>query len=1481
VNGSGGSWTVANGTVNFVSDTDGDAPIFSTQSAGGGVSVTVLANIILTNNTIFTPGSIPTQVAGNITGAGGLLASGPGPLLLSGISTYTGVTVVDGGPLQAGSSTAFSSSSSYGVSSVLDLNGFSNSIGTLIGGGTVTNTGPGVAILTVGAKGTNFSFFGNLEDGGVGSTLGLTKTGGGIMTLSGINTYTGPTEVSGGTLQPGGPNTFSPNSPFTVDAGATLDLRRNSVTILSLSGAGTVTDSGITNPDTLHIVSNPGSITVFSGTIVKGLSMFSSPLALSLSSNGAIGSALPTLILSGNNTYVGGTTISNYILQLGNGGDSGSIPGDVVNNGGLLVFNHTPTGTFEFDGAISGTGSVEVASGTQILNSSNNTYSGLTTIDQGATLIAGGSNASLSPNSDFVVNGILDLDGQNRTVGSLAGTGTVTNSHGNGFPVVLTAGDTLNTNFSGNLVDGGSSLGLTKVGSGVMTLSGTNTYSGPTTVTEGTLQAGSGGAFSAQSAFTVNTSTLDLNGFNNGIGSLAGNGTVLNSNAALAVLTTGSDGTSTIFSGDLPSGPLGLTKVGAGILTLSGGASFYSGPTTVSGGTLQAGSNQAFSATSAYTVSGTGILDLAGFSNQVGSLSGNGIVTNSGSALAILTTGGNGTDTIFTGTLSDGLGPLGLSKEGGGTFEIASTNTYSGETVAFGGVLEAGANNALGMAPVVMRSGTLVIAAGVTLNNLVEFATGGTFMNFGTLENNVINGGTVPGLAVLPDGPGAPTMVVNSGTINGFVDLSAGNVSVRLLTGSLITGSITINGSTPGAVLIFDGAGQQLLSQAVLGSVTNNGRLGKEGSGTWIVDVPLGAPLGTDILSGTLVVNAALSTGGVTIASQSTLQLNSASNIGYVLNSGSLVFAGSGPLTVGGNISGTGNVRQAGTGTTILSGNNSYSGGTVISQGTLLVNSPTALGTGDVTVSGGVLGADPQPIDVGGNYVQGAGGTLALTIAGRARGQFDTLNVAGNASLNGTLQLLNGGYTPQGGDKLQVVLAAGALAGRFAQVKDPFLSNASFNTIDVVYARQSVTLEFLELRSPPQPPGPPAPPAPPGTPDVIMTTDFSSFAFTPNQLASARLLDAAQLNARAGDLFSFLNNEPFSNIPSDLDKISPEGLSAFYEIGFSNSNLQRLNLEGRLDDLREGARGFSSNMKVNGASVNLEGKADLDGKSSAVEPALSPAPENRWGVWASGFGDFVSVDADANAAGYNFTTGGVSVGVDYRLTNSLVIGAFGEYSHTRTSLEPSGSIDVNSGLGGVYATWFSHGAYLNGGIYGGGADYSSGRASLGGLANGSTSGSQWSTFLSGGYDFHLGELTVGPTAALQYTSVNIDDFSENGSLTPLTIHSGSAESLRTDVGFRLFYRWKIGSVTLEPSLKAAWEHEYKYSALPVNASLSGFGGPTATFIGPAEGHDSAIISAGISAQLNRALSIYLSYDGQLGRSNYDSNAVSGGIRFNF
>ena len=233
------------------------------------------------------------------------------------------------------------------------------------------------------------------------------------------------------------------------------------------------------------------------------------------------------------------------------------------------------------------------------------------------------------------------------------------------------------------------------------------------------------------------------------------------------------------------------------------------------------------------------------------------------------------------------------------------------------------------------------------------------------------------------------------------------------------------------------------------------------------------------------------------------------------------------------------------------------------------------------------------------------------------------------------------------------------------------------------------------------------------------------------------------------------------------------------------------------------------------------------------------------------------------------------------VTDQLAIGVMGDYSHTWTFLNPSGHVDVDSGRGGLYATWFNHGIYLNGAIYGGHNTYESNRAGLGGLANSSTEGAEWSTFVSGGYDFHFGRLTAGPIAALQYTYVNVDGFSENGSLAPLPILSGSVESLRTDVGFRALYQWQIGKFSVEPSLKAAWEHEYKYSALPITAGFAGIPGPSATFFGPNEGHDSAVVSAGVSVRLTPAISVYVNYDGQLGRELYDSNAVTGGLRINF
>ena len=830
----------------------------------------------------------------------------------------------------------------------------------------------------------------------------------------------------------------------------------------------------------------------------------------------------------------------------------------------------------------------------------------------------------------------------------------------------------------------------------------------------------------------------------------------------------------------------------------------------------------------------------------------------------------NGFDVTFSGDI---INSGSLTKMGAGTLTLSGNNAYTGGTNIVGGVLSVSSDSNLGTGGITISNNAELLTTGALFasTKAITLGTGGGTLASAT-GTTAAYGSVISGFGRLSIGD-----AINNGTIvlsaantySGGTNLNGGVLALNS-DSNLGTGALSFNGGTLEALaagggiasskaITLNAGGGTFLADAgttstLSGAISGVGAFTKNGGGTLALTGNNVYTGGTTINAGTLQIGNGGTTGSI---------------VGNVTDNGSLILNRSDNVTFNAIISGSGNLAQNGSGITILGGINTYSGGTIINNGTLFVNNSQALGLGNVVVNGGVLGADPQPINVKGNYSQNAGGTLQLQVAGANPGQYDSLNVGGNATLGGTLQLISLGFQPKAGNQLTLVTTGGVVLSRFAQFVDPFATGPGFNTVDLVYGRNSVLLEFLNI----------VPPVPP----VITTIDFSSFALTPNELAAANLLDAVQPDPRAANLISFLDKEPFVNLPGDFEKISPDGLTAIFEIGFSNANIQRLNLEGRMDDIHNGSTGFSSNMKLNGATANLENKPGVDGKSSkgVVEPILRPGPENRWGVWVTGFGDFVNVDADGNANGYDFTTGGFSLGIDYRIGDQLAIGAMGEYSHTWTALQPSGDIDVDSGRGGLYATWFNHGLYLNGAIYGGHNTYESSRSSLGGLATGGTEGAEWSTFISGGYDFHFGHLSVGPIAALQYTYVNINGFSENGSLTPLAIHSGSAESLRSDFGFRVFYQWQIGKVLVEPSLKAAWEHEYKYSALPITAGFAGIPGPSATFYGPNEGHDSATVSAGVTAQWTPAISTYVNYDGQLGRERYGSNAVTGGVRISF
>src|SRR5260221_9113266 len=141
-----------------------------------------------------------------------------------------------------------------------------------------------------------------------------------------------------------------------------------------------------------------------------------------------------------------------------------------------------------------------------------------------------------------------------------------------------------------------------------------------------------------------------------------------------------------------------------------------------------------------------------------------------------------------------------------------------------------------------------------------------------------------------------------------------------------------------------------------------------------------------------------------------------------------------------GSISNSGSLTKIGAGTLTLSATNSYTGGTIINGGTLVVDGPQALGFGDVVLNSGVLTADPQTINVNGNYTQNAGGTLLLAIGGTGTGQHDSLNVSGHATLGGTLQLVpTGGVLPKPGDKTTIVPPAG---GTFREIVN-FLDRCS------------------------------------------------------------------------------------------------------------------------------------------------------------------------------------------------------------------------------------------------------------------------------------------------------------------------------------------------------------------------------------------------------------------------------------------------------
>jgi fibronectin-binding autotransporter adhesin len=464
---------------------------------------------------------------------------------------------------------------------------------------TVTNptSGSGVTNLNLGAIG----------DGGSG--FGLTKSGDGTLTINATHTYTGATVVNAGTLALGTNGNLSASTALTVNGTLTMNaISGSSLTVASISG----NSSGSVGMGAKNLIVGDAGNTDFGGVL--------SGTGASLTKNGS-----GTLSLSGANTYTGATTINLGTLQIGNGGMTGSLStSSTITNDGALAFNRSDSisqGTQFTATAISGSGSlVQNGAGTLTLSSAN-TYTGGTIFNAGTIQVDNASALNTTGNLTFGGGALRYGTGITQDFSSRI--------KDSGSAIII---DTNIENITfGSVLDSSNTGGLTKNGTGDLTLSGANTFTGDVTLNTGRLILGNDSAMGgAMGSIVINSGTLDVTAARTLSGNKAqnwnGNFTFAGSNTlnmGSGAVTLGANSTVTVSAstltvgGDISGSGFGLGKSGAGSLILSGSNS-YTGATTVNSGTVVFdGANALSSSTSLLNASSATLSFLDGATNNI------------------------------------------------------------------------------------------------------------------------------------------------------------------------------------------------------------------------------------------------------------------------------------------------------------------------------------------------------------------------------------------------------------------------------------------------------------------------------------------------------------------------------------------------------------------------------------------------------------------------------------------------------------------------------------------------------------------------------------------------------------------------------------------------------------------------------------------------------------------------------------------------
>ena len=1010
------------------------------------------------------------------TGSGRWLRSGTA---VNGTGIYVSgsdTSFADAGTYTFGQLVASGSATLGNITTGNNVNiGFTTSTGQTLnfvgaGGGVGTiNTGAGSvidfgSIATTAGNGFNKSGAGTLMLTGGAYTGGFTLNAGNVIARGNNALGTGNITINGGaigataantTFAARGSNTITVANDFQLGTSGTFNGAATNAYNISFTGAGnglnlntgakTIT-LGSSGSMTFGAAITNGSLTLnrLAGASAGqfGLSAANTMSTLTVDSvtvnasgnDAALGAGTVTL-QGGNATTLniqGARTIANAFTIASSAGtktitgnnNAANITGTITNNdstGGLVIGS---IGATNFTvGSIIGTGTTGVTFGSSTLlgtvtMTGSSSYAGDTRIDS-STLKMSGTGAVPSGKLVFQGSGTatFDLNGTTQTVAKLddsALAGVIKSSLGSGRLVV---GDSTNSTFQGTIISG-ASLGLEKVGSGKLTLSGVNTYSGGTTITAGSLEVNS----LATQAITIAPSAILT--FNPTVdrtfaGAISGNGSVTkignndltltgaNTYAGGTTVTTGGlIGTTDSLQGAIANnatvtfrqaadgsyagvmtGTGALVKESAGNVTLTG-TNTYSGGTTISGGGLT-GSTDSLQRNIAAALGTTVTFDQPGNGTYSGILSGAGALVKAGGGAVLLTgvntyTGGNtisagnligSTATIRGATAVDSLATL--------TLNDTTAGTFAGDITGLGALVKTGAGNVTLSGANSYTGGTTVSAGGLTgsveglQGNIAAAAT--TTVTF----NQAIDGtyaGALSGAGKLVKAGAGVLTVSGANTYGGSTEVLAGSLVGKTTN---VLGDIAVSS---GANVSFD----QVANGSVVGNVTGLGSLSILGSGT----VNLA---GTNTYSGGTTVS-----GGTLAGTATSIQ-------GAIVNDSAVSIDGAG--TYAGVMSGAGSLTKTGLGDLTLTGSNTYLGGTTVSTGNL-IGTTTSL-TGDITAAAGRLVKFSQTSS--GTYagaISGAGGlsklgsgvvtlTLEQLYTGATNVDAGTLLLGGNLATSG------------------------------------------------------------------------------------------------------------------------------------------------------------------------------------------------------------------------------------------------------------------------------------------------------------------------------------------------------------------------------------------------------------------------------------------------------------------------------------------------